>query len=196
MSDKIGIYSGTFDPVHIGHINFALDGLKAGDLSAVYFLPERLPRNKSASHYAHRLAMIKLAIKPHANLKVIDLPDRQFSVNKTLPKLKKLAGNNQIYLLHGSDDIKRVPRWPGKETLLKSVNFIVGLRKSAKEKEIRDLTKNWPSNVVIINSTKYSDISSGQIRESIMKNQPAKGLLASTKKYISKNWLYISLDKV
>ena len=43
---RIGIYAGTFDPVHAGHVAFALQSLEAAKLDRVYFLPERRPRGK------------------------------------------------------------------------------------------------------------------------------------------------------
>jgi nicotinate-nucleotide adenylyltransferase len=71
-NNRIGIYSGTFDPVHSGHISFALQSLKAAKLDKVYFLPERRPRNKQqVEHFGHRVAMLKRAIKPYPEFNVL-----------------------------------------------------------------------------------------------------------------------------
>ena len=80
---KVGIFSGTFDPVHAGHIAFALEAMESAGLDKVYFLPESMPRRKSGvTHYAHRLAMLELALKPYNKLSILELPDKQFSVVK------------------------------------------------------------------------------------------------------------------
>jgi nicotinic acid mononucleotide adenylyltransferase len=71
---RIGIYAGTFDPVHAGHVSFALHAMTVAQLDEVYFLPERLPRYKpGAAHFAHRVAMLKRAVKPHPDLQIIEL---------------------------------------------------------------------------------------------------------------------------
>lgn len=191
---KIGFFSGSFDPVHLGHLEFALESIKEHKLSVIYFLPERIPRNKHATHYAHRLAMIKLAIKPYPKLKVLDLPEKQFEVNKTLPKINKISDGNKPYLLIGSDLVSKIKNWPNSKVLLSSAYFIVAQRKDKDAKEVESQTKKWANPPLIMTLSADKSISSRVIRSNLMKNKPAKGLLPSTKKYIRDNWLYISLD--
>src|SRR6185295_10705588 len=101
---RIGFFSGTFDPIHKGHIAFALQALEAAELDRVYFMPEAKPRRKEGmTHYGHRVAMLRLALRPHKNLKVLEVPDRQFSVQRTMPRLKTRFKNDQLFLLMGSD---------------------------------------------------------------------------------------------
>ncbi|MEI8338988.1 MAG: adenylyltransferase/cytidyltransferase family protein, partial [bacterium] len=86
MKNRIGIFSGSFDPVHEGHIEFALQAIKVAKLDYLYFLPDIEPRHKSdVTHVAHRLEMLNLAIKPHPSLRVLELPDKKFSIATTLP---------------------------------------------------------------------------------------------------------------
>jgi len=90
---RVGIYPGTFDPVHVGHIAFALQAMKSAKLDYLYFLPERSPRRKTdITHYGHRVAMLRRAIRPHVQFGLLDLPTKQFSVLKTLPELRKHVG--------------------------------------------------------------------------------------------------------
>ena len=66
MVKRIGIFAGTFDPVHKGHISFALQAIEAAGLDEVVFLPEPRPRHKqSVTDQSHRIAMINLAIKAY-----------------------------------------------------------------------------------------------------------------------------------
>ena len=79
---RVGIYAGTFDPVHVGHISFALQSLTAANLDSIYFAPERRPRNKQqVEHFAHRVAMIKRAIRPYRKFAILELVDTSFSIS-------------------------------------------------------------------------------------------------------------------
>lgn len=126
---KIGIFSGTFDPIHNGHISFALNTVSKKRLDEVIFLPERQPRHKKGvSDFKQRLEMLRLATKPHKQLEVFELPDTQFSVSKTMPKLQKKFKGAELYFLFGSDVAAKIPTWPGAEEL---GNVIVALRGSS-----------------------------------------------------------------
>ncbi|HEU5121705.1 MAG TPA: adenylyltransferase/cytidyltransferase family protein, partial [Candidatus Saccharimonadales bacterium] len=66
---RIGIYSGTFDPVHYGHIAFAASAIRACNLDEVVFLPEPQPRYKAGvTDIAHRLALLTMATAAQSNL--------------------------------------------------------------------------------------------------------------------------------
>ncbi len=128
---KIGIFSGTFDPIHNGHINFALNSLASKGLDKVVFLPERNPRGKSAvTDYKHRLKMLQIALQPHKKLTLLDLPDQQFTVDKTLPKIQSKFRNAELYFLFGSDIALNIKSWPGAEKLK---NIIIALRGTDKD---------------------------------------------------------------
>jgi cytidyltransferase-like protein len=72
---RIGIYSGTFDPVHAGHMAFALQAMQEAKLDRLYFLPERRPRYKQGvEHFAHRVAMLERAILKNQALSKKKLP--------------------------------------------------------------------------------------------------------------------------
>ncbi|HVI69805.1 MAG TPA: adenylyltransferase/cytidyltransferase family protein, partial [Magnetospirillaceae bacterium] len=61
---RVGVFSGTFDPVHRGHLAFALSAQKRAQLDTVVFLPEHSPRGKIAvGSFTHRLEMLRLATK-------------------------------------------------------------------------------------------------------------------------------------
>ena len=127
---KIGIYSGSFDPIHIGHVTFALQAINEAGLAKVYFLPERIPRDKHVhEHFGHRVAMVKRAIKPHPGLALVELDDRTFNVKRTLPKLNKMFNGSKLVFLFGSDKIPGMANWPDIDKLLNSCEIIIGLEK-------------------------------------------------------------------
>lgn len=199
---KIGIFSGTFDPVHGGHIAFALEALQTVGLDKVYLLPEPMPRRKQAvTHYAHRVAMLRLALKPYPKLGLLELPDSRFSVSRTLPRLQKKFPKDDLFMLIGSDMLQllaskdAVVQWPDSGRLLEMVTLIVGIRSGLDEDAVAQaLAAVQPKGILV--KTGRAHASSRDIRTALMKGQEHHELLVSLKKYISKNWLYASLETV
>ncbi len=194
---RIGIYAGTFNPVHAGHIAFALQALKSAKLDDLYFLPERQPRYKQGSeHFAHRAAMLARAAQPHSKFGVLELPDINFSVSRTLPRLQNIHPNDQLVFLFGSDVIAGLASWPYAEQLLKTSEIVVGLRSFGHtSEELQRIIATWkqqPKKVIMLESF-APDISSGIVREALRKRQPVRGLLASVARYSNQHWLYVSL---
>ncbi len=190
---RVGIFSGVFDPVHKGHISFALTALREAKLDSVYFLVEAKPHRKTGvSHVAHRIAMAKLATAPYPKLRVLELPDKQFTVAKTLPRLNKIFSGSQLHFLCGSDMLRHMPDWLHVDRLLKQAGLVVGVREPDDQKIAQKLISRLPCSpvtITVINSPEPG-VSSGQIREAIKNHKTAKGLLPSTQKYAGKHWLY------
>lgn len=191
---RIGIYSGTFNPVHSGHISFALQAIKESQLDKIYFMIDRHRANKSdVAHYGHRVAMVKQAIKPYKKLQLLELNDINFSVSKTYPKLKALFVEDQLVFLLGSDVFLSIDKWPGIKPLLKDAELSVGIRfndDQAVKEQIASL--NYAKNIQLIKS--YAPkVSSSKIRDALRRSQEAEGILSSVRLYSNRNWLYISL---
>ena len=196
-SKRIGIYAGAFDPVHTGHITFALQAIRAAKLDGVVFMPERRPRHKpGAEHFAHRVAMLKAAVEPHPDLAVLELVDRYFTVRRTWPQLQAIFHDTTFVILMGSDTAAYVPEWPLAEQLLKHSELVVGVRSNHQLQQINRLIQNWktkPRQLYIFES--YTpDVSSTDVREALQARRGVKGLLTSVQRYAHRNWLYISLE--
>jgi nicotinate-nucleotide adenylyltransferase len=192
---RIGIFSGSFNPVHSGHIAFALQALESANLEEVYFLPERRPSTKQVEHFAHRVAMVKQAIKPHPKFMTIELTDISFNIEKTLPKLQTLFAGDQLVFLVGSDVADNLIHWPKAERLLKSSELVVGVRQGQDKYKLAETISNWPitPRQVIILESWAPKVSSTQVREALRNNRTEAGILSSVEKYSNKNWLYVSL---
>ncbi len=192
MQLRIGIYSGTFDPIHEGHISFASEVLRAGDIDEVIFLPEHRPRSKdSATDIAHRIAMIEQAIAAIPHLHILDIDDEQFSVKETLPKLRRLYNDADLTFLIGSDVARTLDSWQNIDTLIRDASFAIGVRANDGENELVNILDKLGEkygtliNYTLINSPAAS-IASTHIRAGDMSSfHPA------TIQYIRHNNLYI-----
>jgi nicotinate-nucleotide adenylyltransferase len=194
---RIGIYAGTFDPVHSGHVAFALQALEAARLDTVYFLPERQPRAKQqVEHFGHRAGMLERALQPHPRLKMLELVDANFSVARTLPQLRQRFPDSQLVFLFGSDIVPGLLDWAHADRLLKDHEFVIGIRSRHNRDDLRRIIEAWkpqPKSVFMFDS--YApDVSSRIIREALRNGEgTAPGLLESVERYSDHHWLYVSL---
>ena len=136
---RIGIYSGTFDPIHDGHVAFAEIVHKNHHLDEVIFLPEPHPRNKKdVSPVAERIAEINSRLQGMMGYSVVQLPDPQFTVQETLPKLRLIYPNADLTFLLGSDVAAHLADWPAVATLLNSCTLAVGMRENDDEQSLHN----------------------------------------------------------
>lgn len=195
---KIGIYSGTFDPVHKGHIGFALEAIRTAGLDIIYFMPDMIPyRKEGVTHYAHRLAMLKLALRPYPNLRVLEVSDKQFTIAKTLPKLKRLFPHDQLHMLMGTDVVEglRGGHWPYSERLLDAVTIVVGVRSDTEITRAHQLIESvQPSGIIV--ETSLPHVSSRAIRNALHAGKAHQDLLESLRAYITENWLYAAVPSI
>jgi nicotinate-nucleotide adenylyltransferase len=175
---KIGLYAGTFDPVHDGHIAFARAALDTCALDEVIFLPEPQPRGKQGvTPIAKRVDMLRLAVAKHDGMDVHMLPDAQFTVAITLPKLRAMFGND-ITLLVGSDVARGLPHWPGAKDLLATVHIAVGMRAD-------DQAPALSGSVTFVPTT-HAHVAASLVRQGV-----SQAILPEVSEYIRKNQLYV-----
>jgi nicotinate-nucleotide adenylyltransferase len=195
---RIGIYAGTFDPVHAGHVAFALQALQAAQLERLYFLPERRPRDKQqVEHFGHRVAMLNRALQPHPQCEVLEMVDVSFSVERTLPSLQQQFPGAELVFLFGSDIIQNLAQWPNVGQLLKASELVVGLRHNDDRVSIHAIVEAWKTQpkAVTIFPSYAPHVSSGKIRAALRRRQKTEGSLRSVERYSNRNWLYVSLSE-
>lgn len=164
MARSIGLYPGTFDPIHSGHIAFALAAIEACNLDEVFFLPENNPRAKQhVTALSHRKELIKKAIQTYPSLRTIDVSSSQFTVHETLPELRERFVGSELTLLIGSDVARSITQWPKVDTLLKEVHLAIGMRAEDSEMEIKASLQSIPTQVTFI-TTHLAAMTSSQIR--------------------------------
>lgn len=171
MERRTGIYSGTFDPVHPGHIAFAEESMRKCNLDEVVFLPEQKPRGKEeVTELVHRVTLLERATAAISGLRVVQLASEQFTVQQTLPELRQAFGDSRLTLLIGSDIARTfLYRWEGLDTLLDEVSLAIGLRSHDNPEEIATIMSQishdyhiFPEYTLI--STPEAEMASSQIR--------------------------------
>lgn len=142
MRRRVGIYAGTFDPIHPGHIAFAVEAMRTCDLDEVVLLIEQTPRGKDrVTDVNHRIALTERAVASTPGLRVIRVASKQFTVAQTIPELRAVLGASELTLLLGSDVCLFLDQWPGVNTLLTEVSFAVGVRTHANIEAIKNTMK-------------------------------------------------------
>ena len=212
----IGIYGGTFDPLHYGHLRIAEELVESVGFSKLYFIPSGSPRLRQtpgASKY-HRVAMLRAAIQDNAKFTLdereIHRPGESRSV-LTLRELRyEFAENAVLCFLMGMDVFVKLPDWYCWRELFKLCHIVIVDRpgcispknKNALPEELNrevmqrqatrasELKKTCSGRVLIVPTTML-DISATLIRDNIAKQKSIRYLLPDTVlEYIETNHLY------
>jgi nicotinate-nucleotide adenylyltransferase len=174
VKQHIGIYSGTFDPIHNGHITFAIKARNTCELSEVFFMPEPQPRLKnSVTSLKHRIALIETAIAGIDGLSILEPTSQRFSVNTTLPMLHNAFQAAHLTLLMGSDIVKSLASdWQELTTLLSDVSLAIGLRANDTRDEITAILTKLEQDLDVkidykIVDTTDTQVASSKVRQGI-----------------------------
>jgi nicotinate-nucleotide adenylyltransferase len=130
-SRRIGLFGGTFDPVHLGHIHLADTARKALALDEIRFIPCRISPHKSGTLPASpedRLAMLKLATAGLAWAVVDDIELQSEGPNYsylTAEELHRRFPKDRLFWIMGGDQWAKLPTWKHPEKLAAIVEFIV-----------------------------------------------------------------------
>ncbi|HOK57187.1 MAG TPA: nicotinate-nucleotide adenylyltransferase [bacterium] len=187
---KIGIFGGTFDPIHYGHLIIAEKAREEFELDFIIFIPAGIPPHKKKVYASpiDRKNMIEIAIKDNKYFKVSDieiLKKEKSYTYETVIWLKKEYPNSDFFLIVGEDSFYDIPNWYKANELVKEVIFLVARRSNK-----IDISTNFQINYRIINSP-FIDISSTYIRSCIFENKSVKYLIPDEViDYIKKKGLY------
>ncbi len=136
---KICLFGGTFDPIHLGHTHIAERAITALSLDEIIFLPCRQSPHKVGQNHAseqHRLEMCRLATVDIKSTRVDDYdltaPSPSYSW-RTAEHVQQLYPDAQLFWLMGTDQWQALPRWDRPEHLARLVDFIVFTRGDAPE---------------------------------------------------------------
>lgn len=192
MPQKIGIFGGTFDPPHLGHLIVAQEVQDKLKLDRIFFIPACLPPHKKKvkiSAAFHRLRMIQLATQDNSNFEVLDLELKRKGPSYTIDTLRVLKNaysQTQFHLILGIENLKHIHSWRKPEGIFKLSKVVFVTRPGV----TLNKTSKWLNYSKLL-TVKEIDISSTGIRERIRKGKSIRYMVPEkVLKYIKKHKLY------
>ena len=213
----VGIFGGTFDPIHYGHLRVAEEIVETVGLQKMYFVPAGMPRLRYSpvASSQHRVEIVRLAIQKNPDFvldeREINRGGVSYSID-TVREFKQEFGEEiRLCFVLGADAFINLPEWNNWKELFNLCHFIVSTRpgytltliKELLSKELREeCSQRWVSNteslkknasgLIFIASTTMLDISATSIRAHIAVGRSVRHLVPSvTVNYISENKLYL-----
>lgn len=214
---KIGIFGGTFDPIHCGHVKAAESVQRIFSFDRILFIPSYIPPHKESADVAsaeHRLTMVELALSSFDRFfpSSIEIDARGMSYSiVTLNRVKEMFPQAEIFFLLGIDAFLEIDTWKDYEDVLERCSFVVMSRPGFRLDEARAiLTEKYNQRMVEVsgpiekgNTERISpkiylvpidtpDVSSSEVRERVGKRQSIRDLVPeNVENYIKERHLYL-----
>ena len=171
---NIGIMGGTFNPIHIGHIEIARAAYEQYQLDEIWFMPNHIPAYKSNEGIVsceHRLNMISLAIKDYDYFKLSDLEitreGKTYSY-QTFTLLKQQYPDIKFYFIMGADSLFYFDKWIHPEIILENTDVLVASRNNNGIEQINErisiLEDMYPESHFYVIKCDNTDCSSSELR--------------------------------
>jgi nicotinate-nucleotide adenylyltransferase len=192
---------GTFDPVHLGHLELAKAVKEELELPEVIMMPafiQPFKRGRNVASAEDRFNMLALSVKRYEGITVSDFEIKRGVVSytyDTLAALKKEHPDVDYTFIMGSDSLLSIDTWFKGPELLKECDFAVGMRTSTDQEQIEKkaaaLRQQYGAKITII-QTRMLPISSTGVREKASRRESLQGLVTpETEHYIYEHGLYI-----
>ncbi len=198
---RLGVFGGTFDPIHSGHLRVAEEVRNYLHLEKILFLPSFRPPHKLEEEITEaqaRYEMVVLALEDHPQFEVSDMEIRKGGISftvETLTVLRKSCPKTELFLIMGIDQLIEMETWKDPKTIFQLAHVVVMSRPGYKREKIVDRrpeTLEWQSKMLWVEVSPI-EISSTMIRERIRRSEPVQDLLPQkVEDYILQKGLYKS----
>jgi len=134
MTKKIGLFGGTFNPIHFGHINLALELKEKKELDEVWLVPSLLSplrMHESLLAPSHRLQLLSLIVSDVPGFKVCDIELKRSAPSYTVDTVKQILDlhpENAFFLLFGEDSLMRFREWKEPLEIVRAIHLLIGSR--------------------------------------------------------------------
>lgn len=190
---RIGIFGGSFNPIHNGHVHLCHSYLDSGLIDELWVIPVYDPPHKSLSEllpFKHRLEMTRLAFIREHRIKVLDvenhLPQPNYTLN-TLEYLKSEYPECDFYLCIGGDSLNQFHTWYQYQSILKLTKLLVAKREHF---DVHDVSSEVLDRTTFI-STKLTPESSTSIRQQLSQTHFTSDLPKEVMTYIQNHRLFL-----
>src|SRR5262245_15694033 len=202
---RIGIFGGTFDPVHLGHLILAEQCREQGRLEQVWFIPAASPPHKQGkpiTRFEQRVEMLELALAGNPAFR-IDPIEQSLSFPSytadTLVALRPRHPDCDFFLLIGSDSMSELPGWYKPRQIVENSGLLVMLRAKHPMKSVEEmraalgLETDFPLKIEHIQEPPIIDISSRDMRQRVAQGRTVRYLIPrAVEAYIADKHLYRS----
>ncbi len=177
---KVGLFFGSFNPIHIGHLILANYILENSDMAELWFVvsPQNPFKDKKTLLKDHnRLDMVQLSVKNYPKMRAsnveFSLPKPSYTID-TLTYLKEKYPDHSFALIMGEDNLKGLPKWKNAEILIENHQIIVYPRIFEGEKQDNEYLKH--DNISMVNAP-IIELSATEIRNMIKNGKNVRPML-------------------
>lgn len=191
---RLGLFGGSFDPPHVGHLMVAQDATEALHLDRLLVIPAARQPLKGADQTpaAHRLAMVRACFDGAPNIDVDPVEITRGGLSymvDTVEEMRRRWPNARLHLLVGSDVVPTLPRWKDPERLLEMVHLVVLYRETVDGRPA-DGEIHGGGQVEWL-ATRRVDVSSTEIRTRVRDGRSIRGFVPdAVATYIASTGLY------
>ena len=199
MPDRIGLFGGTFDPPHLGHLILASEAQSQLELTRLLWILTPEPPHKQdqvITTTEHRLAMVKLAIQDNPSFELsrveLDRPGPHFTLD-TVHIIAEQNPDAEIVPIIGGDSLRDLPTWHEPKELLYACHWVGVMRRPSDEANLEALERELPgiSSKVHYVDAPLLEIASRDIRSRIALGESVRYYLPQpVYKYIEEHHLY------
>lgn len=195
--ERLGVFGGTFDPIHVGHLAAAKNAIECGRLDRVILMPTGRPphRGPAAASPEHRLAMTRLAASEEPRFEVSDIelqrPGASFT-SDTLRELRTRRPGGELFLILGWDAARLFSTWHEPEQVRDLATIVVIARPGVGSPQAEDIVAAGldPERVIVCLDT-TPDVSASGIRNDVRSGRSIAGKVPpAVERYIAANHLY------
>jgi len=196
---RVGIFGGTFDPVHLGHLILAEQARDYVQLDEVWFVPASRPPQKEGqpiTRFEQRLEMLELAIAGHSSFRIdpreASRPGPSYTAD-TLDELAAAHPEHEWFLLLGGDSLVDLPRWFDPQRIVQRATLVVMARPGTTLPNQIDLEQNIGIKLdVKIVPAPQIDIRSRDLRQRVHEGRSIRYLVPrAVEVYIQQRKLYL-----
>lgn len=217
-NQHIGLFGGTFDPVHMGHLKAAQEIKRAFPLDYIHFVPAYIPPHKThlgPTSSTHRLEMLKKALTLYPDFSIAEYELNKKGISYTIDTIryykKTLLPESQLYWILGSDAFLGIHTWKEPHEIFANSHVIV-IHRPGYSLESHSILSKWPKlfitleegkkyqhssgHIVFIFDLDVIDISSSKLRQKIARGEPFSSFVTpEVEDYIRANNLYAENEK-
>lgn len=184
---KIGLFAGTFDPVHIGHLEFAKLAQEVCGLEKVLFMPEDRPRGKvKVTPLKKRIDMLRVALKGINDFEVHETGEEHFTLSATMPKIRADYPGSEYIVLLGSDTAVNLPKWEGVEDTEIGLQYLIAFRGKQDNEALINMFASSP----LAQRIKFIDSPMQSASASTIRAGKVSSGIKAVDKYITEQRLY------